>query len=97
MEYALNLDPKVGSIAGLPAAVLTNGYLTLTYRKNKLATDVSFLVEACAVLNTNSWSTTGLAVLSTADSNTYWSVTVRDAVPMSNATNRFMRLKVTKP
>jgi len=97
MEYALNLEPKVASIAGLPTPVLTNGYLTLTYRQNKQATDISYMVEACAVLNTNSWSTNGLAVLSTVDSNTYWSVTVRDAVPMSSATNRFMRLKVTKP
>ena len=97
MEYALDLNPKLANVTGLPTTVLTNDYLTLTYRKSKQATDISYLVEACAVLNTNSWSTNGLAILSTVDSNTYWLVIVRDAVPMSSATNRFMRLKVTKP
>jgi len=97
MKYALNLNPKVASVNGLPQPATQNGYLTLTYRQNKQATDVIFTPLACGNLIDNSWSTNGLAVLSTVDSNTYWSVTVRDAVPMSSATNRFMRLKVTKP
>jgi len=96
MEYALDLDPKVASVAGMPTMASTNGYLTLIYRKNKQATDITYLVEATGALNSDSWSTNGLTIMSTVDSNTYWLITVRDAVPVSIATNRFMRLKVIK-
>jgi len=98
LKYALGLNPTNGTVNGLPtAAVSSNNYLTLTYRQNKQATDISYAVEACGSLVPNSWSTNGLVVISQADSNTYWSVTVRDSVPMTNAVSRFMRLKVIKP
>jgi hypothetical protein len=98
LKYALALCPTNATVNGLPTAVIsTNNYLTLTYRKNKQATDIAYVVQACGTLIPNSWSTNGLVVISQADSNTYWRVTVRDAVPIASATNRFMRLKITKP
>ena len=98
MKYALALDPWLASVSGLPSAVLTtNGYLTLTYRQNKQATNLNFAVQACSLLTDGSWSTNGLTSVSIVDCNTWWNVTIRDAVPISSATNRFMRLKVTKP
>jgi len=98
LKYALGLNPTNITVNALPTtAVSSNKYLTLTYRQNKQATDISYAVEACGSLIPNSWSTNGLMVISQADSNTYWSVTVRDSVPMTNAVSRFMRLKVTKP
>ena len=97
LKYALALEPHIASVWGLPRTAVTNGFLTLTYRQNKQATDITFMVEACGGLIPNSWSTNGLAVISQADSNTYWSVTVRDSVPITNAVSRFMRLKITEP
>jgi len=97
MEYALNLDPKAASGGDLPKQGIQGGYLTLTYRQNKQASDVIFIPEACANLCNFSWGTNGLTEVSRVNCNTWWSVTVQDSVPMSNATNRFMRLKVTKP
>jgi len=97
MEYALALAPKTAGVGGLPVTTPTNGYLTLTYRENKQATDLLFAVQACSVLTSNTWSSVGLAEISRADCNTWWRVIVRDGVLMSDATNRFMRLKITMP
>jgi hypothetical protein len=65
--------------------------------ENKSATDVIFTVEACSELTSNTWSAIGLLEISRVDCNTWWSVTIQDAVPMDSGTNRFLRLRVTRP
>ncbi len=97
LEYAMGLDPRLSSTAGVPFGGVTAGYLTLTYRENKAATDVRFGVEACTSLVSSVWSTNGVSEISRADSNLWWSVTTRHDVPVSAAPSRFMRLKVDIP
>ncbi len=97
LEYAMGLDPRVADTTGVPFGGVTAGYLTLTYRENKAATDVRFEVEATTSLVANAWSTNGVSEISRADSNLWWSVTSRHDVPVTNAPQRFMRLKVWMP
>ena len=95
MKYALALNPRVSGDADLPGASVQNGYLTLTYRKNKLADDVTYTVQAGDSLTIDSW-TTVTSVLSQTDEGSHWLVTVRDSVPQAGHPKRFMRLKVGK-
>jgi hypothetical protein len=102
MKYALALNPKVNSgSGGLPQRGLittnSNNYLTLTYRRNASAVDITYSVESGGALTNGAWSTNGVTIVSIVDSNTFSLVTVRDSVPVSSAPCRFMRLRVTKP
>jgi hypothetical protein len=96
MEYALRLDPTVASVAGQPATKEEAGYLTLTYRKNKDATDVTFVVEGRSGLTIGNWDATGITEIASEDKGDHWLITVRDAVPMSEAGSRFLRLRVSR-
>jgi hypothetical protein len=95
MKYALHLDPKTSGVANLPTAALQDGYLTLTYRKNKQASDVTYTVMAGEALFGNSWSEAS-TMLSQTDEGEYWLITVRDNVTQVGHPTRFMRLKVVK-
>lgn len=97
LEYAFGLEPRVVNTTGRPTMSQQTGYLCLTYRESMAATDVTYAVQACSNLFTGDWSSTGLAQLSKVNKTTYWEVTVRDAVLMTNAPQRFMRVKVTAP
>jgi M6 family metalloprotease-like protein len=97
LEYAMGLDPKVADTAGAPEGGVTAGYLTLTYRQSKAATDIGFEVVACTSLVENAWSTNGVSEMERADSNLWWSVTSRHEVPVTSAPQRFLRLKITLP
>jgi hypothetical protein len=97
LEYAMGLDPRVADTTGVPFGGVTAGYLTLTYRENKEASDVRFEVEACTNLVSSDWSTNGVSEILRADSNLWWSVTKQHNVPVTNAPSRFMRLKVYMP
>jgi alpha-tubulin suppressor-like RCC1 family protein len=92
MKYALALNPLVCGAGDLPKPAVQAGYLTLTYRRNQQATDVTYTVEACDLLDGN-WHATN-TVVSQVDKGGYWEVTVRDTVPMADNPRRFMRLKV---
>ena len=94
MKYALTLDPMSCGTGGLPIASPQNGYLTLTYRQNKSATDVTYSAQSADSLDSNSW-VPATTVLSQTDEGTYWLVTVRDTVPLAAHPHRFMRLRVT--
>ena len=96
-EYAMGLDPNVGEPLARPAPAVLSGCLSLTYRQSKGGTGVSFIVEGTDDLLTGTWSTTGIVEWLREDMGTYWSVTDRDAVAMSNAVRRFLRLSVTTP
>lgn len=93
MKYALALNPLMYGTSDLPEPAVQAGYLTLTYRKNKQAKDVTYTVEACDSLDGN-WSVTS-TVVTQVDIGGYWEVTVRDTVPIAGSPRRFMRLKVS--
>jgi subtilisin family serine protease len=96
LEYALHLEPLTPDAWGLPAVKEEGGYLTLTYRKSKAATDVTFAVEGRSLLSSGSWDSAGMVELSSQDMGDYWLVKVRDATPVSGANSRFMRLNVMR-
>jgi len=97
LEYAWGLEPRSADVAGFPVGGVSDPYLTLTYRRNKLATDLLYEVESCADLRDALWATNDVSEVSRADSNGWWSVTSRHNVPVTGAPRRFMRLKVTLP
>jgi len=94
MKYALVLAPMSCGTGGLPTAAPQGGYLTLTYRKNKQATDATYTVQSSDSL-TGTWAT-ATTVTSQSDQGTYTLVTVRDTVPSSGHPQRFMRLQVSR-
>jgi len=99
MKYAMALDPMASSAGSMPTMTLEGGYLALTYRKSKTATDVTFTVQATDSLTGNSW-TPATTVLSQTDptpgGGSYWLVTVRDNVTYATHPRRFLRLQVGK-
>jgi hypothetical protein len=99
MKYALALDPMVSATGNLPSTSREAGYLTLTYRQSKTASDVTYTVQAADSLTSSSW-TPAATVLSQTDptpgGGSYWLVTVRDNVPYASHPRRFMRLQVVK-
>ena len=95
MKYAMKLDPKSSGLANLPRSSAHDGHLTLTYRRNKLASDLTYTVQVTSDLTSAEWQDAG-AVISQSDEGEYWMVTVRDVQPMHNQSKRFMRLKVSK-
>ena len=93
MKHALALAPMTCGTADLPTVALQDGYLTLTYRKNKTANDVIYTVQASDSLTANGWSP-ATTVLSQKDEGDYWLVTVQDTVPQVGHSCRFMCLRV---
>ena len=93
MKYALALDPFACGSSDLPTPGEDAGYLTLTFRQNKLAYDIDFSVEVCSEMG--GWNTAG-AEVSRTDGGDHWIVTVRDSVPITDSDKRFMRLKVRR-
>lgn len=95
VEYALDLDPVVPDVQGLPAGLIEESqgenYLSLTVSKNVQATDVQFSVEVSADLAT--WQS-GLEHTTVVE-ETEAILKVRDKVALSAADRRFIRLKVT--
>ncbi len=95
LEYAFYLEPTKFNKAGKPNHGQRDGYLTMTYRQNKGATNLNFIVESSqGLVGSNCWSGAGLEEVSRTDSNTHWSVTVRDAQPIAEKPQGFLRLKV---
>jgi hypothetical protein len=98
MKYAFALNPKVAASANsLPILGVADGCLSLTYRLNSQAPDLTNIVQVCTDLVSGVWTTTNFPVLSTVTNGSFWLITVRDLVPMSNAASRFLRLKITGP
>jgi len=88
IEYALNLAPKSQDIS--PVSMLDlDGYLAITTRKNTAATDITWGAEITGTLEL--WNP---AVVTTNNSITF---AARDNVPKTAATQRFIRLKITRP
>ena len=99
VKYALALEPMTCGTGNLPTMTQQDGYLALTYRKSKTATDVTYTVQAADTLDGNAWAP-ATTVLSQTDptpgGGSYWMVTVRDTVPYAGQSARFMRLQVDK-
>ena len=111
LEYALNLNPTVASLVGLPVVTLKNyngtKYLSMTFTRSSLATDITYIVQGSSDLT--SWDdlgtstaggvTTGVGFVGETGSAPAFTVEVRDTVPYNpNSTAaRFMRLKITSP
>jgi hypothetical protein len=91
MKYALGLDPLACGSGNMPTPGEDSGYLTLTFRRNKLAMGIVFKVEAGD--NLGGWGGTG-AEVSRTDGGDCWIISVRDSVPISASRQRFMRLRV---
>ena len=96
MKHAMALEPMACGTGGMPTASQSEGYLTLTYRKSKTATDVTYTVQAADDLTNNAW-TPATSVVSQTDQGDHWLVTVKDIVPYTGQARRFMRLMVAVP
>ena len=95
MKYALGMNPNVsysGTASQIPYTGVntmgSNQYLTLTFTGT--VTDVTYRVQATSDL-TGVWTTLYSSPSGTAPG----SMTVSDAVPITSATKRFMRLQVS--
>jgi alpha-tubulin suppressor-like RCC1 family protein len=95
MKYALGLNPWVCGSTELPTPTRQDGYLTLTYRKSKQATDVTYTVLAADSLTNADWIP-ATTILSQADEGSHWLITIRDNVPIAAQPRRFMCLKVSR-
>jgi hypothetical protein len=97
LEYALGMNQNVASSSGLPVGGIHGGYLTLSFNRQKAATDITYQVEAVGNMNSSwveIWNSFNLPY--GGGENPSDLVTVQDTVPVSDAPKRFMRLKVTK-
>jgi hypothetical protein len=66
--------------------------------KEALAAGVIFEVEACTDLLLQDWSTLDISeLLPRVDSNTWYQALFRHDVPVAEAPQRFMRLKIYMP
>ena len=99
LEYALNLDPAMSLRTGLPWGMVTNGFLTMTYTPVKAATDITYTSEVAGA-PIGPWSSAAADVeqaWQVVDRGDTESVTARDKTAVTNATKRFLRLKVSQP
>jgi hypothetical protein len=99
LKYAMGLDPFTAVGKGPAQLSTTNGYLTITFTQNNAASDVTLVVEGTSALTNGAWSTNGIVEIQrqfNSGSNT-WTVTDRDGILISTATNRFLRLHVNRP
>lgn len=95
MEFALDTHPTHANASPLTHDLVVIGpdkHLRLTVPRNPLATNLSFVVETCGVLN--DWSATNTVI----ETDTAGQLIVRDSIAVSAASRRFIRLKVqTQP
>ena len=101
LEYAMGLEPMTPDAEGVSLGGITDtGYLALSFRMDKKALDAGVLYEceACTNLVTQDWTTLGVSeLLPRTDSNVWWQAVFQNDVSVTNAPQRFMRLKVTLP
>ena len=101
LEYAMGLEPMVSDVANGPMGSITDtGRLAISFRMDKaaLSEGVLYTCEACTNLIAQDWTTLGVSErLPRSDSNAWWQVMFENDVPVANAPQRFMRLKVTLP
>jgi len=94
LEYALNMNPTIGNLSGLPPlgteVDLGVQYLTLIYQKDLTKTDITYQAESSISLS--GWSDLADTLVGTAGN-----IQTRKArIPVSG-TEKFLRLKITRP
>jgi len=97
VEYALGLAPKTASTNGLPFGELRGGFLTMTYTKNRSASDVIVTPEVSTDLILWQNGPGFIEEMTIAQGAAFQTNRARDLTPATSATNRFLRLKVTLP
>lgn len=112
MEYALGMDPRIPSAAGLPTlgvvTVGANQHAALTVVRPLGATDVNYRFEVTAdLLGFDAGSVYGpvgdvpsnafTTEVSRTNNGSVETIVVRDNTPLSGSAKRFLRLKVTNP
>lgn len=111
LEYGLGLDPTVAGLNGLPVVTLKDysgtKYLSMTFHRSALATDLTYIVQASSDLT--NWTNLGSSSAGAVTSGTgfvaetgaapTFNVEVRDTIPYdpNSMTKRFIRLKITSP
>lgn len=103
MKYALNLDPNVSGMKGLPVPSMFSSenqdYLALTYTQMVGATDIIYAVQVSDDLQkwwSGSGNTVTVSSVNNSDGRTQ-TVMVRDVTPVQPSGGRFIRLNVTMP
>lgn len=92
LEFALGLDPRAATTAGLPAISIGTSELIYTYRRPASRSELTYVVQVSTDLST--WTTAGVTheLLSTADGVETW----RGRVPTALGPNLFLRLRVSR-
>ncbi len=100
VKYALGMNPTVPATNGLPEMKVTNNKLSLTFNRQKSATDIVYEVQAAGDL----FGFSNATVLWSSASNAYGggtnasqTVTVQDTATTATTNRRFMRLQITRP
>jgi surface-anchored protein len=100
VEYATELDAHVPLRAPLPFAGITNidgqTYGTFTFRRAKMATDVSFQPTAAPALSDAGWHPL-MRTNSVEDLGSIERIMLLDSIPAGSAVNRFYRLQLLYP
>ncbi len=91
LEYAFDLNPQITDVTALPQVGLEGNFITLTYRKNLSATDLNYIVEESADLI--GWGPA--SVTEEIVSETDGVRVIKAKVPIENAQQKFLHLKVT--
>lgn len=94
VEYALAMNPKVNSTAGLPSVRLQGANVELTCARLMSTTDIEVSVEQSDNLTSGGWSPATATWSVVSKSDEVW--TMKATVPMNGATKKFLRLKITK-
>ena len=101
VKYALGMNPTVPATNGLPEMKMTSNKLSLTFNRQKSATDIVYEVQAAGDLFGFSNNPT---VLWSSASNAYGggtnasqTVTVQDTATTDSTNRRFMRLQIKRP
>ena len=105
LEYALAGAPAVSSQAPLPAAVVQQvivggvpaDYLTLTFKKQFGAEDITYAVEFTTDLMVDPWAQSGVLIGSVLNADGTSTETWRAGAPVSGAVKQFARVRVVKP
>ncbi len=110
-EYAFNTDPLIANaIPNVSASlVVTNGaqFLAMTFPLVTAASDITYRVEAsadlqtwlpgCTYSGTNRVTTTAHTTEFSRTGAGLETIVVRDNTPITNAPQRFLRVRVTQP
>ncbi len=108
-EYAFGLDPTTAGVVGLPVVTVKDysgtKYLSITFQRSSLATDLTYVAQASSdLVNWSDLATSsagavasGPGFVAETGSAPNFIVEARDTVPVTGAPMRFIRVKVTSP